>query len=59
MLLLRPHSLVYRTAATAVGVAAIVFGESDDAPGLVGFGLLLIVGSVALAVRAARRSTSG
>ena len=50
------RSLVYRVAAGAIGVAAIVFGEMDDAPGLVGFGLLLILGAIALSVRTAVRS---
>ncbi len=49
-------NLAYLAAATAIGVAAIVFGESDDAPGLVLFGGLLIVGTVALALRTAQRS---
>jgi hypothetical protein len=52
----RPRSVVYRVAAVAVGVAAIVLGEGDDAPGLVLFGGLLILGTVALAVRTAQRS---
>jgi hypothetical protein len=52
----RPRTLAYRAAAIAVGVAAIVLGEADDAPGLVLFGLLLIGGTVALAVRTAQRS---
>ena len=52
----RPGSIVLRAAAVAIGVAAIVFGEADDAPGLVLFGGLLIVGTVALAVRTALRS---
>jgi hypothetical protein len=52
----KPRSLAYRTAAAAVGAAAILFGEADDAPGLVLFGGLLIVGTVALAVRTAQRS---
>jgi hypothetical protein len=52
----KPGSIVYRGAAVAVGVAAIAFGEADDAPGLVLFGGLLIVGTVALAVRTAVRS---
>jgi hypothetical protein len=51
-----PRNLAYRVAAAAIGVAAIVFGEADDAPGLVLFGGLLIVGTVALAVRTAQRS---
>jgi hypothetical protein len=52
----KPGKIVYRGAATAIGVAAIVLGEADDAPGLVLFGGLLIVGTVALAVRTAQRS---
>jgi hypothetical protein len=52
----KPANIAYRTAAIAIGVAAIVFGEADDAPGLVLFGGLLIVGTVALAVRTAQRS---
>jgi hypothetical protein len=49
-------NLVYQGFAIAIGVAAIVLGEADDAPGLVGFGCLLIAGTVALAVRTAVRS---
>jgi hypothetical protein len=49
-------NIAYQVVATAIGVAAIVFGEADDAPGLVLFGGLLIVGTVALAVRTAQRS---
>jgi hypothetical protein len=52
----KPGNLGYRAAATAIGVAAIVLGEADDAPGLVLFGGLLIVGTVALALRTAQRS---
>ena len=52
----KPGSIAYRAAAAVVGVAAIVVGEADDAPGLVLFGGLLIVGTVALAVRTAQRS---
>lgn len=42
--------------ATAVGVAAIVYGEADDAPGLQLLGVLFIVGAVALGVRTVQRS---
>jgi hypothetical protein len=49
-------NIAYLAAATAIGVAAIVLGEADDAPGLVLFGCLLIVATVALAVRTAQRS---
>jgi hypothetical protein len=52
----RPGNLVYRAAAAAIGVAAIVLGEADDAPGLVLFGCLLIAGTVALTVRTAQRT---
>ena len=52
----RPRSLVYRAIATVVGVAAVVAGEADDAPGLVGFGFLVILGTIALAVRPSRRT---
>jgi hypothetical protein len=52
----KPGKIAYRAAATAVGVAAIVLGEADDAPGLVLFGGLLIVGTVALTLRTAQRS---
>ncbi len=39
-----------------VGVAAAIFGEADDAPGLVLMGILLIVSACALGVRTAQRS---
>ena len=52
----RPRNLVFRAAAAAVGVAAIVLGELDDAPGLVLFGGLLIAGTVALALRRTQRT---
>ena len=39
----------------AIGIAAIVAGGADDSPGLQGLGLLFVVGSVAFAVRSARR----
>jgi hypothetical protein len=52
----RPRNLAYRAAAAAIGVAAIVLGEADDAPGLVLFGCLLIAGTVARAFRTAQRS---
>jgi hypothetical protein len=40
----------------AVGVASAMFGEADDAPGLVLLGILLIVSACALGVRTAQRS---
>jgi hypothetical protein len=39
-----------------VGVAAGVFGNADDAPGLVLLGIMLIVSACALGVRTAQRS---
>lgn len=50
-------NIVLRAAAAAVGLAAIASGEADDAPGLVGFGFLLVLATVALTIRTARRST--
>ena len=41
--------------ATAIGTAANVLGEADDSPGLQGLGVLLVVGTVALGVRAGQR----
>jgi hypothetical protein len=52
----KPGKLAYRIGAAVIGVAAIVLGEADDAPGLVLLGLLLILGTVALTVRTALRS---
>ena len=49
-----PGNLALKVVAAAIGVAAIALGEADDAPGLVLFGLLLIVGTVALTVRTLR-----
>lgn len=40
----------------ALGVAAALLGEADDAPGLVLLGLLLIASACALGVRTAQRS---
>ncbi len=51
----KPGKVGYRVAAAAIGIAAIFLGEADDAPGLVLFGLLLILGTVALALRPAPR----
>jgi hypothetical protein len=49
-------NVVYGAVATALGVAAIVLGGAGDAPGLMLFGGLLIVATLALAVRTAQRS---
>lgn len=40
----------------ALGVAAMVYGEADDSPGLQLIGVVLIVGALALGIRTARRS---
>jgi hypothetical protein len=53
----KPGKIVHRAAATAIGVAAIVLGQADDAPGLILFGGLVIVVTVALTIRTAQRST--
>jgi hypothetical protein len=50
-----PRSIAFRAAAIAIGLAAMVFGNADDAPGLVLFGLLLVAGTVVLAVRGRQR----
>jgi hypothetical protein len=50
------RSLAFRAVATAIAVAAMVLGDADDAPGLVLFGCLLIVATLALAFRTAQRS---
>jgi hypothetical protein len=44
-------------AVVAVGVTAAMHGEADDAPGLALLGILLIVGALAAAVRAAQRQS--
>jgi hypothetical protein len=41
----------------ALGAAAAMFGEADDAPGLVLLGILLIVSAFTLGVRTAQRSS--
>jgi hypothetical protein len=38
----------------ALGVAAAVFGEADDAPGLVLLGIMLVASGCAIGLRAAR-----
>ncbi|MBY6367044.1 hypothetical protein [Rhodococcoides corynebacterioides] len=42
-------------AGIVVGVAAVIAGGADDSPGLQGLGLLLVLGTIAAAVRARRR----
>ena len=52
----RTGNLAAALGIAAVGVAAAVFGEADDAPGLVLLGILLIGSACALGVRTAQRS---
>jgi hypothetical protein len=42
-------------AVAAIGVTAAMHGEADDAPGLALIGIVLIVGAIALGVRAGQR----
>lgn len=42
----------------AFGIAAIIFGEADDAPGLVLFGLLIMGGALVFGLRPSLRSRS-
>ena len=51
-----PGGIAVRVGAGVIGVAAMVLGESDDAPGLFGFGLLVIAVAVALSLRRPRRA---
>jgi len=44
------------TLAVTIGVAALVYGEADDSPGLQGLGALLVIGAVVLGARTVRRS---
>lgn len=47
-------SAVVTAVIAAIGGAAAVFGEFDDAPGLILFGIVLIIGAMALGVRTAQ-----
>lgn len=40
----------------ALGVLAVVYGESDDSPGLQLIGVVLVIAAVVLGVRTARRA---
>jgi hypothetical protein len=42
--------------AVVIGVAAIVYGEADDSPGLQLLGAVLAIGAIVLGVRTARRT---
>jgi hypothetical protein len=52
----RAGNLAAALGIAALGVAAAVLGEADDAPGLVLLGILLIVSACALGVRTAQHS---
>jgi hypothetical protein len=52
----RSGNLATAAGIAALGVAAIAFGEGDDAPGLVLLGLLLLAGGCAMGVRRLQRS---
>jgi hypothetical protein len=52
----KPRHIAYRAAATAIAIAAIAIGEADDAPGLVLFGCVVILTTIALGLRTALRS---
>lgn len=53
----RAGNLLAAVGIAAVGIAAAVFGEADDAPGLVLLGILLVVSACALGVRTAQHSS--
>ena len=40
----------------AIGIAAVIYGEADDAPGLQLMGGVLVLGTAVAGVRALRRS---
>jgi hypothetical protein len=52
----RAGNLAAALGVAALGVAAAVLGEADDAPGLVLLGMLLILSACALGVRTTQRS---
>jgi hypothetical protein len=53
---MKANNVALRAIIAAIGVAAVVLGEIDDAPGLVLFGGLLVAVTIAVTVRAAHRS---
>ena len=53
----RAGNLVAAVGIGALGVAAGILGQADDAPGLVLLGIALVVSGCALGVRTAQRST--
>lgn len=49
------NALAFIVVGLAVGVGGIYIGETDDAPGASLMGLVVMIGLIALGVRAARR----
>lgn len=52
-----PRRYLLAVLAVAIGAAAMVVGETGDAPGLVLMGLLLVAGAIAFGVRTVHYST--
>ena len=54
---MNPLPLILATAivASALGGAAVILGEIDDAPGLMLIGLVLILGAILVSLKAGRR----
>jgi hypothetical protein len=52
-----PRRVAPRAAACVIGIAAIVLGDGDDAPGLVLFGCLVILGAIVLSLRGVLRGS--
>lgn len=50
-------AIVIAVLGIAIGVGAVILGDYDDAPGASLAGILLMLGSLLLAVRIARRKT--
>ena len=42
--------------AVAIGVAAVVYGEGDDSPGLQLLGAVIVIAAIVFGVRTVRRS---
>lgn len=55
----RTGSLLGAIGIAALGIAAVVFGEEDDAPGLVLLGLMLVASACALGIRRRARARRG
>jgi hypothetical protein len=52
-------ALCFVAVGVAIAAAGIYVGEADDAPGAALIGIVLMIGALALAVRAARRKNVG